>query len=193
MRGREPDPPEPSDGELIRSAVSGSQRAFDRLIDRHGAMVLRLARSVVSHAEDAEDVAQEVFLRFYKSLDRVDPGRSVEPWLVRITLNTARSHAARRPQRREDALVDGINDPRATDDASAALHAREMRSALTEALAALADREREVFILRDLQQISVPTIAEALGITEITVRRQSSTARRKVTAWFREHRPELLD
>ena len=193
MRGRDPDPPTPADRELILSARSGSQEAFDALVGRHGGMVIRLARSILAHSEDAEDVAQEVFLRFYRSLDRVDPSRPVEPWLVRITLNAARSHASRRPERREAPLPDASSELPGGDDAAATVHASELRSALSDALLQLGEREREVFVLRDLQQISVPTIAEALGITQITVRRQSSVARRKITAWFREHRPELLD
>jgi RNA polymerase sigma-70 factor (ECF subfamily) len=182
----------PSDRELLVSARTGSHGAFDQLVARHGPMVLRLARSVVSHAEDAEDVAQEVFLRFYRTLERVDPARPVEPWLVRITLNTARSLASRRPQRREAALSESRSDPAGSDDAASAVHSGELRSALSLAMGELGEKEREVFALRDLHQFEVATIAQALGVTEITVRRQSSSARRKITAWFRRHRPELL-
>lgn len=151
--------------------------------------MLSLARRVLKHREEAEDVAQETFLRLYRTLGHVDPDRPLEPWLVRLTINVARSQLTRRPQRREEDLPDeraGGSDP--FDD----LHQRQLRDALEAAIAALPDREREVFILREQEGLDVAVIAEALGISDVTVRRQSMEARRKVAAWFRRHRPELL-
>lgn len=180
----------PSEGELIRRAQAGDSAAFDQLIRRHGGLVLGLARRVVRHRQDAEDVAQEAFLRLYRFIDRVDPARSLEPWLVRVTLNAARSHRSRNPSQGEEALEgEWAGKARGPE---AALTAGEIRGALATALAGLPEREREVFILRDVQGLEVMVIAEALDLSPVTVRRQSTSARRKVVAWFRRHRPDLL-
>lgn len=150
-----------------------------------------MARRITGHAQDAEDVAQEAFLRLYRSLDQLDPERPVEPWLVRITVNAARNHLARSPARREDGLDRAAPQQAPDDDPSRDLEAADLRRALEEAVGELTEREREVFLLRDLEGLAVPLIAEALGIAEVTVRRMSGKARLRVVAWVRRHRPEL--
>lgn len=153
-------------------------------------MVLAVARRVARSRDDADDIAQEVFLRFYRAIDRVDPERPLEPWLVRLTVNAARTQVARRPQRREDELDESTADP--GRGPAAAVVQRQLREALNTAVGTLPEREREVFLLRDLEGLDAAVVAEALGISEITVRRQSCEARKKVAAWFRAHRPELI-
>lgn len=151
--------------------------------------MLGVARRILGHREEAEDVAQETFLRLYKTLDHVDPTRPLEPWLVRLAINAARSQLTRRPQRREELLDEeraGGSSP--YED----VHRGQLKEALDLAVATLGEREREVFVLRDLEGLEVTVIAEALGVSEVTVRRQSGDARRKVGEWFRRHRPELL-
>ena len=179
------------DTELLRRAQAGDRAAFDELVSRYGRLVLSLARRVTGHRQEAEDVAQEAFLRLYRSLGRVDPERPLEPWLVRLTVNAARDQKARTRRLQEDDLPEeGIGV--AADDPSREVENVHLRRALQRAVETLPEREREVFLLRDLQGIEVDVIAEALGISEVTVRRQSGEARRKVAAWFRAHHPEWL-
>lgn len=181
-----------ADGELVRRAQDGDRDAFDRLLKRHGSLVLSIARSVTRHREDAEDVAQDVFVRLFRTIGRVDPERPLEPWLVRMTLNAARSHVARSPARTEGELDEA--HPAAARGSTQADHVRagEFRRALSLALATLTEREREVFILREVHELEVVVIAQALGTAEVTIRRQSSDGRRKIIAWFRRNRPELV-
>ena len=192
---RDDDTPERTgsrDRELVLRARRGEEGAFDLLVGRHGRLVLSIARSVTRHRQDAEDVAQEVFLRFYRSLERFDPGRPVEPWLVRLTLNAARSHVQRAPAGREEDLGDGEEARETGANPESDLLAADLRAALRRGAEALTVRERDVFLLRDVHGLRVELIAEALGISPITVRRQSADARRKLTDWIREHYPEIL-
>jgi RNA polymerase sigma-70 factor (ECF subfamily) len=182
----------PADRDLVRRARRGDASAFDRLVGRHGRLVLSLARSVTRHRQDAEDVAQEVFLRFYRHLDRFDAARPVEPWLVRLTLNAARSHVRRAPAGREDGLESGAPARESEGNPESDLLAADLRAALRRGAEALTDRERDVFLLRDVHGLTVELIAEALGVSPITVRRQSADARRKLTEWIRRHHPEML-
>ncbi|GAB4224806.1 MAG: sigma-70 family RNA polymerase sigma factor [Acidobacteriota bacterium] len=177
--------------ELIRRAQAGDAAAFDALVAQFGALVLRVARSIVGET-DAEDVAQEVFLRLYRALASVDPERPLEPFLVRIAVNAARTERGRRGRRREDVL-EAARDRAGGAGPGAAVHADDVRRALLAASATLTERERLVFRLRDLEGLEAPVVAEALGIAAVTVRRLSGNARSKVIAWLRIHRPELVD
>lgn len=181
------------DSLLLQKARAGDAQAFDELVSRHGRLVLSLARKITGHRQEAEDVAQEAFLRFYRSLGKIDPERPLEPWLVRLTVNAARSRVSRRPERREEALSESreFENP-ATLDPGRTLEQAQLREALNLALAILPEREQMVFLLRDQEGLDVAVISEALGVAEVTVRRQSTEARRKIADWFRKNRPELL-
>lgn len=180
------------DGELVRRARNGDTAAFDELVARHGRLVLSLARKIVRNRTEAEDIAQETFLRFFRSLDRLDPARPLEPWLVRLTVNAARSQVTRRPQRREEQLPEERELSPGRGDPAVSLQNTQLRQALQAAIETLPERERLVFLLRDQEGLDAGTIAEALGVADVTIRRQSMEARRKVAAWFRQHRPELI-
>lgn len=166
---------------MLRRAQAGDERAFDDIVCQFGALVLKLARSITRHRQDAEDVAQEVFLRLFQTIDRVDPERPLEPWLVRLTLNAGRNRVARRPERREDGLADDpMWEPAAAGSPGDELARSELRATLAAAIDGLPGRTREVFLLREVHGFETALIAEALGITEVTVRRLASDGREKV-------------
>lgn len=176
---------------LIVRAQRGDDDAFDALVARHGRVVLAVVRRIVRRAEDAEDVAQDVFIRLYRALPRIDPAQGVEAWLVRASLNAARSFASRNPSSREDELP-GLTAEPYVSDPSLPVEQAQLRKALAAAINSLPAREREVFILREVEQLSSPVIGDVLDISAVTVRRQTAEARRKIVAWFEKHRPELV-
>lgn len=186
----------PGDGigerELLLAAQDGDREAFDALVALHARMVLAIARRITRSREDAEDAAQEVFVRLYRSLAKLDAERGAAAWLVRATLNVARSFVTRSPRRREDALDGAPERADLAADPTRPLREVQFRSALEAAVGTLSAREREVFTLRDVEGLDVDLIAAALSLSEVTVRRQSGDARRKVLAWFRVHRPEYV-
>jgi len=183
---------QPQDSELVRRAQAGDRDALDQLVVRYGRRVLSVARSVTRHREDAEDVAQEVFVRLMRSIERLDPERPVEAWIVRLTLNAAKTARSRAPGRREGGWEQAGDGPATGAEQGRDLEAAQFREALGEASQSLSEREREVLLLRDVEGLEVSVIAEALDISEITVRRQSSEGRRKVLNWFKQNRPEYL-
>lgn len=177
---------------LVRRAQQGDQAALDGLVERFGRMVLGVARRIVRHPEDAEDVGQEVFIKLVRHVDQVDSRRPIEPWLVQVTVNTAKSLRSRRPSRLEQPLLDREHPETGNESAAdGGLATEDVRDAIRAACATLTDREHEVFALRDLEQLDTALVAEALGISAVTVRRLSAKARQKVAAWLRAHRPEL--
>jgi RNA polymerase sigma factor (sigma-70 family) len=82
--------------DLVIRAQSGEARAFERLMERHESLVLRTALRMLGNREDALDAAQEVFVRLYRFLPKVDPGQPLEPWLYRTTLNACHDLAKKR-------------------------------------------------------------------------------------------------
>lgn len=165
-----------------------SEESFEALMERHGKLVYGTARKLLRHAEDAQDASQEVFLRLYRSLGRLDPARPIEPWLYRVTVNVCRDLHKHRPQEpflepREEARLVSHDDP-AADSA-----AREESRILNQGLATLGEKERAALVLRDIRGLDTAEVAAILGSTPQTVRSQISRARWKLDAYRqRRHR-----
>src|SRR5262245_61518233 len=103
---------------LVRLTLRGDRAAFEQIIIRYEGRVMTLAVRLLGGRDDAADVAQEVFLRAFKYLHRVDPGKPLEPWLFRIAVNVCRDLLRRRIQRQTTFVdvapvepIDRSNDP----------------------------------------------------------------------------------
>ena len=172
----------PSDRALVDAARAGQVRALERLLDRHQGRVLRVLRFLGIPAQDREDVAQEVFVRVFRHLDGFRPGQEFGAWLYRVTVNAGHDYRSRRGRRArgEAPWREGTEhqDPRPGPAESA--RGRELRRELERALELLSDRERTIFVLREVEGLDSREVARALGITSVTVRRHLSRARRRL-------------
>lgn len=174
-----------SDAVLLR-AQAGDKVAFEELMRRHERLVFGTARRILAATEDAEDAAQEVFLRLFHHLGRLDPKRPLGAWLYRVTVNVCRTFGRRRRSRPTEPLgddVEGLLDARARPDAATKL--AEARRMVAAGLGTLAAKERVALTLHDLEELSTREVAEALGVTEVTVRTHLCRGRLKMRA-FRE-------
>jgi RNA polymerase sigma-70 factor (ECF subfamily) len=149
------------------------EAALDRLMTAHGALVLRTALRVVRRYEDAQDASQEVFLRLYRHWGSVRP-ETVEAWLYRTTVNVCLDQLRRRGD--EVALEVEPAAPVLSDD----LDDAEKRRLLERALAHLTPRERAAIALCSIEGRTSAEAAEALGVSDGTVRSLLSTARGKL-------------
>jgi RNA polymerase sigma-70 factor (ECF subfamily) len=184
---------DPSDEALVEAARSGRVQAFETLLDRHQGRVLRILRFLGIPAQDREDVAQEIFVRVFKHLSGFRTGQEFGAWLYRVTVNAAHDHrgrAGRRARGEGDWETDtstNWTDPRPDPEKAAfrpdpekAAFQRELRDELDRALESLTERERTIFVLREIEGLESREVARALGITGITVRRHLSRARRRL-------------
>ena len=173
--------PAPTDDDLVRAAAGGEERAFEVLLSRHDATVLRVLRLLGVQAADREDVAQEVFLRVFRYLGAFRPGRPFSAWIYRITVNASHDYHKRLGRRRRDE-TEWREDLAETAVQSGPLGERELdlRRRLLAGLEALTERERAVFVLCELEGLATLEVARALGITRITVRRHLGRARRSL-------------
>jgi len=173
--------------ELIERVLAGEKELFYELIRPCERGVFLAAASILGNDADAEDAAQEAFLKAYRNLDRFRQESKFSTWLIQITINNARMKL-RKDRRHLYASIDAgqettEGDYIPTDFAdwreipSEALEQSELREALNKALNSLPEKYRIVLILRDVQQMSIAETAKALSISEENVKTRTSRAR----------------
>ena len=171
MEGRPHD-----DGELIRLAKDGDVRAYERLVERYRDLAFRSAYLIARNTADAEDAAQDAFVKAFYALGRFRPGEPFRPWILRIVANEARNR--RRSSGRHERLAlraverGGPGDAAPSPDA--AVLEDERRRALLDALDRLPAREREVIAYRYLLELTESETALALGLPAGTVKSRLS-------------------
>ncbi len=150
------------------------EATFERLMTLHERLVLRTAWRLLGRLEDAQDAAQEVFLRLYRHLGDVDESR-LPSWLYRTTVNVCCDALRRRP--REGELV---IEPSIAAEGSAALEDAAKRRLLAEGIKHLSPQERAAVTLCSIEGLSTSQAAEILGLAEGTVRSHLSLARTRL-------------
>jgi RNA polymerase sigma-70 factor (ECF subfamily) len=154
--------------ELIRSARAGDQDAFAELVAIHADRVYGALRRFGLDASEADEVAQEVFLRAWRGLPRFEERAQFSTWLYRIAFNEAQRRLSRRapplvpPDRdREDPIGALPEAPQFGPEARALDH--EFEQILEHALAELPDERRAAVVLRDIEGLSTKDAAEVVG------------------------------
>lgn len=164
--------------DTIAAARAGDLAAFELLMRQHERLVLATALRLTGNLEDAQDISQEVFLRLYKSLGKVQAADALPAWLYRVTVNACHDLRRRKPA---SAPVEMVGDfPSGGIDPQTRLTQQERRRVLEMSLRILPDKERAALVLRDLEGLSTEEVARTLGSSEATVRSQVAKARAKV-------------
>ncbi len=176
------------DAALTSLAAHGDGAAWQTLVERHRALVYRLACQFAGNHHDADDIAQDVFLKVFRSLGRFRQDAQFTSWLYRIIVNACLDHARRRNPARPTHNGDGDLEANAAGqpDPEAYTYAAELRSVLSGAVDRLPARQRVVFTMRHFEGLKLSEIAEALGLAEGTVKRQLHAAVRRLRASLRE-------
>lgn len=173
-----------TDASLLSRAASGDARAFDRLVERWTPRVFRLALRFFRRPEDAEEVAQEVFLRLYRAAGTYRAGAPVENWLLRIATNACRDRLRRRQVRKETVVADiaedaaGWLDQALSGTALEAAQAEAARGLAADLLDRLPPKDRIVLVLLDLEGYSSAEVAARTGSTRAAVKVRAMRARR---------------
>jgi RNA polymerase sigma-70 factor (ECF subfamily) len=165
------------DAELARRAREGDDGAYEELVKRHGPIAFRVAWLVTRDRGEAEDAAQEAFVKAYYALDRFRPGSPFRPWLLRIVANEARNRARSTRRRQGLALrAAAVSDGDAAPSPETAALAVEDREALVAALNRLPPADRDVIGYRFLLGLSEQETAEVLDVRPGTVKSRLSRA-----------------
>jgi RNA polymerase sigma-70 factor, ECF subfamily len=167
-----------SDARLVEAARRGSQAAFAKLVQRYERRLIRVIGRFIRDADQADDLAQETFLRVYERLDQFDPSRRFGPWLFRIGVNLCLDHHRRKRRRIwgwlfSDSGNDSWPDPAIADPRGAQDLAQEVQSVIAQ----IAEKYRVVLVLRDMENFSTSEIAAILNRREATIRWRLAEAR----------------
>jgi RNA polymerase sigma-70 factor (ECF subfamily) len=160
--------------------MRGDLSAFETLMRLHASTVIRLARSLVGDEHQAEDVAQQAWLRIHQNLGQFDPAKgSFSAWALRITRNLS-LNALRAGGRSPIRILTSVPEPACDADPSHQAVLREQFALLDDALAKLPAEQRSAWSLSELEGLSQAEIAMIEGIPEGTVKSRVSRAKQSL-------------
>lgn len=179
----------PQTVEWVEQAMRGDQTAFHHLVDRYQAEIFRMIYYRTRSRTDAEDLTQDVFLRAYKHIKRLETPKVFRSWLYRIAVNRVRDHHRSRRVKAVFGIVSMDEEtfqeteemavpPQAADHVSRKDFWNQVQQMLTE----LSRAEREVFMLRFFDELSIKEMASAMKKSESTIKTHLYRALAKVKA-----------
>ena len=175
-----------NDLELVHATKNGDISAFEQLVKRYDVRLLRIAQTVTHNREDAQDAVQEAFLRAFQHLDGFREDSKFSTWLIRITVNQSLMKLRKQRSTREVSLDeslqgDGESLPFEVTDWAPNPEERyrssELRDILAKTLQELPLILRTVFVLRDIEGLSILQTAEILGLSQTAVKARLWRAR----------------
>lgn len=168
----------------MRRCKGGSREAFEVFVDKYMKDAYFIAMGFVGNREDALDLSQEAFVRAYRNINTVKPGRRFFPWFYQILKNLCISHLRKRKVRQASSLDhEDCPEPADTGDTflpDAVADRNEEKDRVWKAIANLEPKHREVIILRHFQNMSYDQIAEALYCNKGTITSRLYYARNKL-------------
>jgi RNA polymerase sigma-70 factor (ECF subfamily) len=183
------------DEELVRRFLAGERSAFEALVRRHQDRVFGLCVRLLGSRTWAEEAAQDVLIRVYRSLHQFRGDSRFSTWLYRVTLNHCRNvqaYRARRHEKRHDSIDAEVDEeegggrrrelPDGSADAEAELLKQQRLHVLEDELAKLDPLWKEILVLRDVEGMSYDEIGAALGLAEGTVKSRLHRARAELLA-----------
>lgn len=177
------------DAALVRAVAEGDANAARELMDRHLARILRVGRRMLGDAAEAEDVAQEVFLRVWRNAAKWKPGRAkFETWMHRVAINLCLDRLRRRREVFMDAPPDRADHG---DGPDGVLLQAQTSTAIEAALARLPERQRAAIVLCHYQELTNIEAAAAMSISVEAVESLLSRGRRKLREELADLRPYL--
>jgi len=170
---------DPFEGRAIEAVRSGDAGSYDYLVSKYSKRVASIAWGIVRNAHDAEDLAQEAFVKAFQSIGRFKEGEPFGPWIYRIVTNLALDVVKHRSRFRHEELTE--TEPAARrDNAELGAVSNELASRIDRALESLPENQRVVARLYLVEQFDHGEIASMMGLSEGTVRSHLSLARKKL-------------
>lgn len=161
---------------LLARVAEGDDAAFRVLVDRHVASLVGVARRMLGDGSEAEDIAQEAFVRLWRSASKLEIGQpGVRPWLMRVVTNLCLDRL--RSRRRLQVDAEAPETPVAADQARG-LEERQLSERVDAALAALPERQRSALVLFHYEGMSQVAVAAAMDVSEDAVESLLARARR---------------
>ena len=177
---------------LIQRCLRGDQIAWDAIVRQYWRKVFNVAYKFVGKHDEAEDLAQDIFLKIFKSLETFDRRANFQTWLISISRNLCIDHyrSVRKERQTIDRRVDASELTPASHEPGpiASLEQRDRVVLLRQAMAALPDTLRTAVLMRDIQELSYQEIADALRLPEGTVKSRINRGRTELARQVRRLR-----
>ena len=175
------------EGSLLRRLRARDERAFRELIEAHRDRVFNISYRMLSNREEAQDVAQEVFITVFKTIDTFREEAKFSTWLYRVTVNHCKNrikYLSRRHDRDRDELDENTREtngaiatPVRAPQPDRALQGAQTEILLEAAIQTLDEDQRTVVVLRDIEELSIEEICEITGLADGTVKSRLHRAR----------------
>ena len=183
-----------SDAELVSEAQQGREQAFSELMGRYKERAIRMAYTQVGNYEDAKDVSQEAFVKTFRALGRFESKAKFSTWFYRILMNAANDFLRKRRLKNflvwkknetMETFFENVADTRSSPDES--LQSRELGERMSRAVQKLPEKQRWIFTLRFLENLTLEQIAETTGLALGTVKASLHFAIQKFKKEMEDH------
>jgi RNA polymerase sigma-70 factor (ECF subfamily) len=175
---------------LVELVLSGRTEAFEPLVTPYRKLLLTLAFRLSRNVEEAKEISQETLLRAFRYLRSFDTKRSFKNWLLQVEMNVWRASLKKSP---EEATLRELAVSHPQENPESGQEGDEVRSQVLSCLEGLSPKEKEIFLLRDIEDMSIQETAQILRISAVSVRVHLSRARQKIRQCVKERFPELLE
>lgn len=199
MHGEGGPPPEDPDAAMVAAVLGGDPEAYRVLVERYERRIYHVVYGMVRSPEDAHDLAQDAFIKAFQNLHRFRLESKFYTWLCRIAMNVSIDHLRKQKHRRHSEFDDARNGSEgaqvvrlhsAKDDPAANVAKSQMYRTIMDAVDTLPDDQKQVLILRELEEMPYKEISEILNIPEGTVMSRLYYARRRLQELLADHRPQ---
>jgi RNA polymerase sigma-70 factor (ECF subfamily) len=184
--------------ELIGQAQAGDDAAFNRIVTAYRKRILGTIARLIGRPEDVEDVAQEVFLRLFFSLDQLRTPEVFEPWLYRLTVNASYDYLRRQRRRNESRMADLSEQQVLMADAVAGgkqdtedQRRGEVRELVEELLASVSSEDKILLTLKEVEGLSLKELEKVYSVNENALKVRLFRARQRVVKAFETSRMKL--
>jgi RNA polymerase sigma-70 factor (ECF subfamily) len=181
------------DAQTVAAAAEGDAAAFGLLVERYQMVAFRAAYLIVRDAEEAEDAAQEGFIRAYRRMHTFRQGEPFRPWLLRIVTNVALNTVRSRGRRQSLVTRAGADTDTAEPPPDHAIAARDAASVLLQAIGELPEDDRIVLHLRYFLELPEREIAAAIGKRAGTVKSRLHRASKRLRVLIETRYPQLME
>lgn len=168
------------DGKLIERFKCGDVSGFEELVRKYQDKIYNLCRYMIEDAHDAQDAAQDTFLKAYRNLNAFKPDASFYTWLYRIAVNTCLDYKkkARPDQLEDESLLEGLASTEASPERL--YQSKEITQSIQTALGELPEQLRAAIVLKEVEELSYEEIADVLHASMGTVKSRISRAREEL-------------
>lgn len=175
------------DFEIVQMARSGDAGAFNRIVTAYRRRILGTISRLIGRPEDVEDVAQEVFMRLYFSLEQLRTAEVFEPWLYRLTVNACYDYLRRNKRRLESRMADLSEQQVMVADAAAGSRAqseeserRRVHDTVNGLLASVSEEDRILLTMKEVEGLSLKELEKVYGVNENALKVRLFRARQRV-------------